>query len=107
MRLHELKTLIQASNINRKLGSLEDSLADVTFLAGVANDCTLSGLVVDGAVKLEIAHALSARGELGASISILRRLDAAGAYDKQALDLSRAEVLATLVRMVHSVRHYI
>jgi len=97
LQLAELDMLIRSSSISRKLGSLEDSLADVTFLSGLADQYAADGLKVSGAVNSEISNTLFDRGELIPSINILRKIDATCAYDEQQLTTSRAEVVATLV----------
>jgi len=97
LQLAELDVLIRSSSISRKLGSLEDSLADVTFLSGLADQYAANDLKVSGAVDFEISNTLFDRGELIPSINILRKIDATCAYDEQQLTTSRAEVVATLV----------
>jgi len=93
----EIDVAIRASAISRKLGLLEDSLADVTFLSELTNCNGQQDFKVDGAVKFETSNALYDRGELTSSISILRNLDDTCQYDHQQLSISRSDVAATLV----------
>jgi len=97
VRIAEVDVIIRASAISRKLGLLEDSLADVTFLSQLVNHNAPPHIIVDGVVALETSNALYARGELVSSIGILRTLHETCQYDQQNLQISRSDVLATLV----------
>lgn len=93
----EMDVIVRSSIISRKLGLLEDSLADVTFLSELADQTAQRSINVDGAVKFETSNALYDRGELISSISILRNLDETCQYNTQQLGLARSDVVATLV----------
>lgn len=62
------------------------------------------GIDVEGATKFDLANVLWDRGEMTTSIGMLQQLDDQNDLHKQAIPLSRAELLVTLVNCANQCR---
>lgn len=66
-------------------------------LSKLAEPCAELGMNIDGAAKFDLANVLWDQGEMTASIRMLQQLKGQNDLHKQAIPLSRAELLVTLV----------
>lgn len=66
-------------------------------LSKLAEPCAELGMNIDGAAKFDLANVLWDQGEMTASIRMLQQLKGQNDLHKQAISLSRAELLVTLV----------
>lgn len=74
------------------------SLKSAICLSKLAESCISKGINIEGAAKFDLANVLWDQGEMTASIRMLQQLNGQGDLLKQAVPLSRAELLVTLVR---------
>jgi ataxia telangiectasia mutated family protein len=72
-------------------------LKSAVRLSKLANVCVVQGINVEGATKFDLANVLWDQGEMAASIRMLQQLDNQGDLHKQAIPISRPELLVTLV----------
>lgn len=96
-RLLEAKVFRQSLEITRNHGVSQASLKSAISLSKLAESCTELGLNVEGAAKFDLANVLWDQGEMTASIRMLQHLKGQSDLHKQAIPLSRAELLVTLV----------
>lgn len=68
-----------------------------TYLSKLVEPCAQLGLNIDAAVQYDLAKVLWDQGEMVTSIRMLQELNGHGDLQKQALPISRAEILANLV----------
>lgn len=66
-------------------------------LSKLAEPCAELGMNIDGAAKFDLANVLWDQGEMTASIRMLQQLKGQNDLHKQAIPLSQAELLVTLV----------
>jgi ataxia telangiectasia mutated family protein len=69
-------------------------------LSKIAAPCEALGMNIDGAAKFDLANVLWDQGEMTASIRMLQQLKGQNDLHKQAIPLSRAELLVTLVSWI-------
>jgi ataxia telangiectasia mutated family protein len=96
-RLLEAKVFRQSLEITRSHGVSQASLKSAISLSKLAEPCAELGMNIDGAAKFDLANVLWDQGEMTASIRMLQQLKGQGDLHKQAIALSRAELLVTLV----------
>jgi ataxia telangiectasia mutated family protein len=96
-QLQEIRVLRLSLRLSRKHSALQTSLNTVTYLSDLVNRCTELGIQIDALVQYEVAKVLWDQGEMGTSIKMLQLLERREDLHKQALPLSRPELLATLV----------
>jgi ataxia telangiectasia mutated family protein len=96
-RLLEAKVFRQSLEITRSHGVSQASLKSAISLSKLAEPCAELGMNIDGAAKFDLANVLWDQGEMTASIRMLQQLKGQGDLHKQAIPLSRAELLVTLV----------
>lgn len=96
-RLLEAKVFRQSLEVTRSHGVSQASLKSAIGLSRLAEPCAELGLNIDGAAKFDLANVLWDQGEMTASIRMLQQLKNQGDLHKQAIPLSRAELLVTLV----------
>lgn len=66
-------------------------------LSKLAEPCAALGFSIDGVTNFDLANVLWDQGEMTASIRMLQQLKGQGGLHKQAIPLSRPELLVTLV----------
>ena len=99
-RLLEAKVFRQSLEITRNHGVTQASLKSAISLSRLAEPCADLGMNIDGAAKFDLANVLWDQGEMTASIRMLQQLKGQGDLHKQAIPISRAELLVTLVSRV-------
>lgn len=98
-QLLEVKTLRESFKISRNLEGSQEALKSAVSLSKLVQPCTDLDLSIEGAAKYDMANVLWDHGEMTISIRMLQQLNEQGDLQKQALVVSRAEVLASLVYM--------
>lgn len=96
-RLFEAQVFRQSLQITRNHGVSQASLKSAISLSRLAEPCAELGLNIEGATKFDLANVLWDQGEMTASIRMLQHLKGQGDLHQQAIPLSRAELLVTLV----------
>ncbi|GIC89214.1 DNA-binding protein kinase TEL1 [Aspergillus udagawae] len=103
-QLLEVKVIRQSLSITRSHGIPQASLKSAVRLSKLANVCVMQGINVEGATKFDLANVLWDQGEMAASIRMLQQLDNQGDLHKQAIPISRPELLVTLGHHVAEAR---
>lgn len=75
----------------------QSSLKSAMCLSKLSELCASKGLSIEGAAKFDLANVLWDQGEMTASIRMLQQLNGQSDLPKQAVPISRAELLVTLV----------
>lgn len=96
-QLLEVKAIRQSLAITRDHGIAQASLKSAVCLSKLSEQCSESGINVDGAAKFDLANVLWDQGEMTPSIQMLRQLREQNDLHTQAVPISRAELLVTLV----------
>jgi ataxia telangiectasia mutated family protein len=96
-QLLEVKALRESFKISRDLEGSQEALTSAISLSKLVQPCTALGLSIENAAKYDMANVLWDQGEMTTSIHMLQQLNEQGDLQKQALVVSRAEVLASLV----------
>lgn len=96
-QLLEVKTLRESFKTSRDLEGSQEALTSAISLSKLVKPCTALGLSIENAAKYDMANVLWDQGEMTTSIRMLQQLNEQGDLQKQALVVSRAEVLASLV----------
>jgi ataxia telangiectasia mutated family protein len=99
----EIKSLLASSAMSRRHGALQNSLATTTDLSQLVKPCNDLGLRVNVAADVEASNVLWDQGEMSASIRMLRDLAHISDLSKQDISVGRPEILAKLVRYVHTI----
>ena len=97
IRHMEVESLVSSSNINRRHGNLQDSLASVTYLSDIVQECKSVGLDIESVAQHEVAGVLWDQGEVETSIRMRQHLIDHGNFDSQPSDISLPVLLAKLV----------
>ncbi|KAJ5841200.1 hypothetical protein N7534_011030 [Penicillium rubens] len=103
-RLLEAKVIRRSLEITRTHGISQASLKSAMSLSKLAEPCAALGMNIDGAAKFDLANVLWDQGEMTASIRMLQQLKSQNELHKQAIPLSRAELLVTLGHHVAEAR---
>ncbi|QQK44000.1 PIK-related kinase, FATC [Penicillium digitatum] len=103
-RLLEAKVIRQSLEITRIHGISQVSLKSAMSLSKLAEPCAALGMNIDAAAKFDLANVLWDQGEMTASIRMLQQLKDQNDLHKQAIPLSRAELLVTLGHHVAEAR---
>ncbi|KAJ5356009.1 hypothetical protein N7517_010618 [Penicillium concentricum] len=103
-RLLEAKVIRQSLEITRAHGISQASLKSAMSLSKLAEPCAALGMNIDGAANFDLANVLWDQGEMTASIRMLQQLKGQNGLHKQAIPLSRAELLVTLGHHVAEAR---
>ncbi|KAJ5690143.1 hypothetical protein N7462_004535 [Penicillium macrosclerotiorum] len=103
-RLLEAKVFRQSLEITRSHGVSQASLKSAISLSKLSGPCADLGINVDGVAKFDLANVLWDQAEMTASIQMLQQLKSQGDLHKQAIPLSRAELLVTLGHHVAEAR---
>lgn len=96
-QLLEVKALRESFKTSRDLEGSQEALTSAISLSKLIQPCTTLGLSIENAAKYDMANILWDQGEMTTSIRMLQQLNEQGDLQKQALVVSRAEVLASLV----------
>lgn len=103
-QLLEVKMIRQSLDITRGHGIPQASLKSAVYLSRLADPCSSMGIDIEGATKFDLANVLWDQGEMTTSIGMLQQLDDQNDLHKQAISLSRAELLVTLVSCASQAR---
>uniref|UniRef100_A0A093Y128 Serine/threonine-protein kinase Tel1 n=2 Tax=Talaromyces marneffei PM1 TaxID=1077442 RepID=A0A093Y128_TALMA len=103
-QLLEVKALRESFKISRELEGSQEALTSAISLSKLVQPCTALGLSIENAAKYDMANVLWDQGEMTTSIRMLQQLNERGDLQKQALVVSRAEVLASLGHHVAEAR---
>lgn len=96
-RLLEAKVFRRSLEITRSHAIPQASLKAAMTLSKLAEPCAALGFSIDGVTNFDLANVLWDQGEMTASIRMLQQLKGQGDLHKQAIPLSRPELLVTLV----------
>ncbi|KAE8377319.1 Serine/threonine-protein kinase tel1 [Aspergillus bertholletiae] len=103
-QLLEVKAIRQSLHITRAQGIQQASLKSAVCLSKLARQCSTLGINIEGAAKFDLANVLWDQGEMTASIRMLHQLKDQNDLHKQAVPISRAELLVTLGHHVAEAR---
>lgn len=95
--LLEAKVFRRSLEISRSHGISQASLKSAITLSKLAKPCADLGVNIEAAAEFDLANVLWDQGEMTASIRMLQQLKGKNDLHKQAIPLSRAELLVTLV----------
>lgn len=96
-RILEAQVFRQSLEITRSHGVPQASLKSAISLSRMAEPCAELGMKIDGVARFDLANVLWDQGEMTASIRMLQNLKGQSDLHKQAIPLSRSELLVTLV----------
>ncbi|PYI08977.1 ataxia telangiectasia mutated [Aspergillus sclerotiicarbonarius CBS 121057] len=103
-QLLEVKVIRQSLEIARNHGISQASLKSAVCLSKLAQNCESLGINIEGAAKFDLANVLWDQGEMTASIQMLQQLRDRNDLHKQAIPISRAELLVTLGHHIAEAR---
>lgn len=98
-QLYEVKVIRESLKISREHEALQASLKSAILLSKLVEPCAEVGVNISAAAKYDLANVLWDQGEMTTSIRMLQQLREHNDLHKQAIPVSRAEVLANLVRL--------
>lgn len=93
----EVEALVLSSTICRRHGALQESLASVTYLSDIVQQCREVGLDIEATAQHEVASVLWEQGEVEASIRMRQYLIDHANFDSQNTDISLPVLIAKLV----------
>ncbi|KAL6797004.1 hypothetical protein J3E68DRAFT_321474 [Trichoderma sp. SZMC 28012] len=96
IRQMEIKSMLLASGIYRYHQATQESLNISTALSDLIKPCEELGVHVDVAIKIEVANSLWDHGEMTTSIKMLQGIDNPTALKKQAIPVSRSDLLSKI-----------
>lgn len=99
-RILEAQVFRQSLEITRSHGVPQASLKSAISLSRMAEPCAELGMKIDGVARFDLANVLWDQGEMTASIRMLQNLKGQSDLHKQAIPLSRSELLVTLVSYI-------
>ncbi|KAL4957717.1 hypothetical protein BDW69DRAFT_180363 [Aspergillus filifer] len=103
-QLLEVKVIRQSLHIARNHGIPQASLKSAVYLSKLSDQCASLDLNVEGVTKFDLANVLWDQGEMAPSIQILQQLKDRNDLHKQAIPISRAEILVTLGHHIAEAR---
>ncbi|KAL4968895.1 DNA-binding protein kinase TEL1 [Aspergillus stella-maris] len=103
-QLLEVKVIRQSIHIARNHGIPQSSLKSAVYLSKLSDQCVSLDLNVEGVTKFDLANVLWDQGEMAPSIQILQQLKDRTDLHKQAIPISRAEILVTLGHHIAEAR---
>ncbi|PWY67189.1 ataxia telangiectasia mutated [Aspergillus heteromorphus CBS 117.55] len=103
-QLLEVKVIRKSLEITRNRGISQASLKSAVCLSKLTRDCDSLGMNIEGAAKFDLANVLWDQGEMAASIRMLQQLRERNDLHKQAVPISRAELLVTLGHHIAEAR---
>lgn len=96
MRKSEVESLLTAANIYRFHQAAQESLNISTTLSDLIPLCQEVDVHVDAAVNVEVANSLWDHGEMSTAIRMLQTIDRDSSLNKQAIPVSKADLLAKI-----------
>lgn len=96
-QLLEAKVVQQSLDITRSHEIPQASLKSAICLSKLTDVCSSLGINIEGSAKFDLANVLWDQGEMTTSIGMLHQLKDENDLHKQAIPISRAELLVTLV----------
>lgn len=96
-QLLEVNVIRRSLEVARDHGMPQASLKSAMCLSKLVPKCASKGISIEGAAKFDLANVLWDQGEMTASIRMLQQLNEQNNLQKQAISISRAELLVTLV----------
>lgn len=96
-QLLEVNVIRRSLDIARNHDMPQASLKSAICLSKLAESCSSKGISIEGAAKFDLANVLWDQGEMTTSIRMLQQLSSQNNLHKQAVPISRAELLVTLV----------
>ncbi|KAF2646142.1 hypothetical protein P280DRAFT_439907 [Massarina eburnea CBS 473.64] len=96
VRHMEVEALVSSSTICRKHGALQESLARVTYLADIVQQCKAVGFDIEAIAQHEIACVLWEQGEAETSTGMREHLIQYANFGSQGTDISLPVLLAKL-----------
>lgn len=96
VRKAEVESLLLASGLYRFHEATQESLNIATSLSNLISTCREMDLHIDAAVNIEVANSLWDHGEMSTAIRMLQAIDKDSALNKQAIPVSRADLLANI-----------
>lgn len=96
-QLLEVKVIRRSLEIARNHDMPQASLKSAICLSKLAQACSSKDINIEGAAKFDLANVLWDQGEMTTSIRMLQQLSGQKHLNKQAVPISRAELLVTLV----------
>ncbi|EHK45728.1 hypothetical protein TRIATDRAFT_152582 [Trichoderma atroviride IMI 206040] len=96
IRQTEIKSMLLASSIYRYHQATQESLNISTALNDLIKPCEALGVHVDVAVTIEVANSLWDHGEMSSSIKMLQGADNVATLKKQAIPVSRSDLLSKI-----------
>jgi len=96
-QLLEVKVIRRSLEIARNHDMPQASLKSAICLSKLAEACFSKGINIEGAAKYDLANVLWDQGEMTTSIRMLQQLSVQEHLHRQAVPISRAELLVTLV----------
>ncbi|KAL2830033.1 hypothetical protein BDW59DRAFT_141646 [Aspergillus cavernicola] len=103
-QLLEVKVIRQSLDTARNHGIAQASLKSAVYLSKLSDQSASLGLNVEGVAKFDLANVLWDQGEMAPSIQILQQLRDRNDLHKQAIPISRAELLVTLGHHIAEAR---
>ncbi|KAJ5107138.1 hypothetical protein N7456_003813 [Penicillium angulare] len=103
-RILEAKVFRRSLEITRIHGVSQASLKSAITLSRLAKPCAELGMNIDAVARFDLANVLWDQGEMTASIRMLQHLKGQNDLHKQAIPLSRSELLVTLGHHVAEAR---
>lgn len=97
VRNMEVEALVQSSTMGRRHGALQESLASVSYLNEIVQQCKSVGLDVGATAAFETANVLWDQNEVETSIRMRQHLVDTVEFDSQKIDIKKPVLLAKLV----------
>ncbi|KAH6641960.1 hypothetical protein C7974DRAFT_420324 [Boeremia exigua] len=96
IRNMEVEALVSSSSISRRHGAIQDSLASVTYLSDIVQECKSVGLDIEATAQHEVANVLWEQGETDTSIRMRQNLISHASFDSHMVELTLPVLLAKL-----------
>ncbi|TQV91433.1 hypothetical protein V2A60_008921 [Cordyceps javanica] len=96
MRKAEVESLLLSSGLYRFHEATQECLNIATSLSNLIPACRDLDLHVDASVNIEVANSLWDQGEMSTAIQMLQAIDAESALNRQAIPVTKADLLAKI-----------
>ncbi|KAI0534655.1 phosphatidylinositol 3 [Xylaria digitata] len=103
-RLIQVKSMLLSSSIHRYHQAFQESLNIATSLTHLVQPSADIGLNIDSAARIEVANSLWDHGEMISSIRMLQHIDEDTDLKKQAIAVSRPDLLAKTAHQISVAR---
>ncbi|KAI0412293.1 phosphatidylinositol 3 [Xylaria grammica] len=103
-RLIQVKSMLLSSNIHRYHQAFQESLNIATSLTHLVQSSADLGLDIDAAARIEVANSLWDHGEMMSSIRMLQHVNEDTDLKKQAIAVSRPDLLAKTAHQISVAR---